>query len=98
MPSLLFAHAGRTRLQADAGRKRPRPLAAHDRAELPPRRGSENGRADLTAAARDREGRSRRGGFGEAVLAAHGREELPPRRGSENGRADLTAAARDREG
>ena len=59
MPSLLFAQAGRTRLQADAGRKRPRPLAAHGRAELPPRRGPEKGRADPTAAARDREGRSR---------------------------------------
>ena len=59
MPSFLFAQAGRTRLQADAGRKRPRPLAAHGRAELPPRRGPEKGRADPTAAARDREGRSR---------------------------------------
>ena len=62
MPSLLFAQAGRTRLQADAGRKRPRPLAAHGREELPPRRSPEKGRADLTAAARDREGRSRRQG------------------------------------
>ena len=62
MPSLLFAQAGRTRLQADAGRKRPRPLAAHGREELPPRRGTEKGRAYPTAAARDREGRSRRGG------------------------------------
>ena len=62
MPSLLFAQAGRTRLQADAGRKRPRPLAAHGREELPPRRGPEKGRADLAVAARDREGRSRRGG------------------------------------
>ena len=34
-------------------------LAAHGRAELPPRRGPEKGRADPTAAARDREGRSR---------------------------------------
>ena len=59
MPSFLFAQAGRTRLQADAGRKRPRSLAAHGRAELPPRRGPEKGRADPTAAARDREGRSR---------------------------------------
>ena len=62
MPSFLFAQAGRTRLQADAGRKRPRPLAAHGREELPPRRGTEKGRAYPTAAARDREGRSRRGG------------------------------------
>ena len=37
-------------------------LAAHGRAELPPRRSPEKGRADLTAAARDREGRSRRQG------------------------------------
>ena len=62
VPSLLSAQAGRTRLQADVGRKRPRPLAAHGREELPPRRGTEKGRAYPTAAARDREGRSRRGG------------------------------------